>query len=46
MLGTNEIVKVMMVYLDEEKFLNNREFYERVTNTAVKRPVRPAVFGH
>lgn len=30
MLGTNEIVKVMMAYLDEEKFLNNREFYERI----------------
>src|SRR3989338_2114085 len=30
MLGTNEIVKVMMAYLDEEKFLNNREFYEHI----------------
>lgn len=29
-LNTNEIVKIMMVYLDEEKFLNNREFYERI----------------
>jgi conjugal transfer ATP-binding protein TraC len=29
-LATNDIVKVMMVYLDEEKFLNNREFYEHI----------------
>jgi hypothetical protein len=30
MLETNEIVKVMMAYLDEEKFLNNRDFYEHI----------------
>ncbi len=30
MLGTNEIVKVMMAYLDEDRFLNNREFYEQI----------------
>lgn len=29
-LDTNEVVKVMMAYLDEEKFLNNREFYENL----------------
>ncbi|KKR48794.1 MAG: Type IV secretory pathway VirB4 component-like protein [Candidatus Magasanikbacteria bacterium GW2011_GWC2_40_17] len=29
-LSTSEIVKVMMSYLDEEKFLNNREFYEHL----------------
>ncbi len=28
-LETGDIVKVMMAYLDEEKFLNNREFYEQ-----------------
>lgn len=36
LLGTNEIVKVMMVYLDEEKFLNNREFYERLDEHRVQ----------
>ena len=29
-LETNEIVKVMMGYLDEEKYINNREFYENI----------------
>jgi hypothetical protein len=30
MLDTSEIVRVMMGYLDEEKFLNNRDFYEQI----------------
>ena len=29
-LDTNETIKVMMAYLDEERFLNNRDFYERL----------------
>ncbi|HEX9503348.1 MAG TPA: hypothetical protein VF974_03445 [Patescibacteria group bacterium] len=29
-LDTNEIIKVMMSYLDEEKFLNNRDFYDHL----------------
>ncbi len=29
-LETKEIVKVMMAYLDEDKFLNNRDFYENI----------------
>jgi len=36
MLGTNEIVKVMMAYLDEEKFLNNHEFYEQLDEQRAK----------
>jgi len=30
MLETADIIKVMMAYLDEEKFFNNREFYEQI----------------
>ena len=30
MLETSDIVKVMMAYFDEEKFVNNREFYENI----------------
>lgn len=30
MLDTNDIVRVMMAYLDEEKFTNNRNFYEQI----------------
>ncbi len=30
MLGTNDVVRVIMSYLDEEKFLNNRDFYEHL----------------
>jgi len=33
---TNEIVKVMMAYLDEEKFLNNHEFYEQLDEQRAK----------
>lgn len=29
-LDTSDIVKVMMAYLDEEKFMNNRTFYENI----------------
>jgi hypothetical protein len=29
-LGTSDIVKVMMAYLDEEKYSNNREYYENI----------------
>jgi hypothetical protein len=30
MLETGDIIRVMMAYLDEEKFLNNRYFYEQI----------------
>lgn len=30
MLDTGDIVKVMMAYLDEEKYMNNRDFYEHI----------------
>lgn len=29
-LSTNEIIRVMMAYLDEEKFINNRDYYENI----------------
>ena len=29
-LETSDIVKVMMAYLDEEKYVDNREFYDRI----------------
>ncbi len=29
-LSTNEIIRVMMAYLDEDKFINNRDYYENI----------------
>jgi conjugal transfer ATP-binding protein TraC len=29
-LGTNDIVRLMMEFLDEKRFLNNRDFYENI----------------
>ena len=36
MLDTGDIVKVMMAYVDEEKFFNNREYYEHIDEHRAK----------